>query len=107
MSASLSNLLALSYTLPEGWEWLQGILDVLETVLWPVLILVGTAGMIYAVVLGVKLARAETSDEREEAKKRIINAVIALVVIVALILLLQLFIANAPNWLGIDTTPKS
>ena len=96
-----ANLLAKE--LPEGWAWLQPIIDVLKEVLWPILILVGTAGMIYAVVLGVKLAQAETADAREEAKKRIINAIIALVCIIALILLLQIFVDNAPNWIGVDT----
>lgn len=103
------NLLATesSSGLPEAWQWLDPIIDILNFVLWPILILVGTAGMIYAVVLGVKLARAETPDQREEAKKRIINAVIALVVIIALILLLKIFIDNFPSWLGIDTNPNN
>lgn len=102
-----SSLLA-QKTLPESWQWLQPIINVLNEVLWPILILVGTAGMIYAVVLGVQLAKAETSDAREEAKKRIINAIIALVCIIALILLLQIFITYAPEWIGAtDTAPPA
>jgi len=105
MSALLTTFVnLLAKELPESWKWLQPIIDVLKEVLWPILILVGTAGMIYAVVLGVKLAQAETADAREEAKKRIINAVIALVVIIALILLLQIFVDNAPNWIGVEST---
>lgn len=56
--------------------------------------------MIYAIVLGVKLARAESADARDEAKKRLINAIIALVVMIALILLLQLFVDNIGSWIG-------
>ncbi len=66
------------------------------------LILVATAGTIYAVVLGVNMARAETADKREEAKKRIINAIMALVITIALILLLRLFEQNIDSWLGAE-----
>ena len=104
MSALLTtfvNLLADKFA-GTDWAWLDPIVNVLEEVLWPILILVGTAGMIYAVVLGVKLAQAETADAREEAKKRIINAVIALVVIIALIALLAIFVDKAPEWIGVE-----
>ena len=102
MSALLTtfvNLLAGEFD-GTKWEFLNPIVEVLQEVLWPTLILVGTAGMIFAVVLGVKLAQAETADAREEAKKRIINAVIALVVIIALIALLAIFVDKAPEWIG-------
>ena len=82
------------------WEFLNPVLEVLGAALIPILILVGTAGMIYAIVLGVKLAKAETTDQRDEAKKRLINAIIALVVMIALILLLQLFVSNIGTWVG-------
>ncbi len=90
------------YQFAEGsqWAFLNPILEVLGAALIPILILVGTAGMIYAIVLGVKLARAETTEQRDEAKKRLINAVIALVVMIALILLLQLFVSNIGDWVG-------
>lgn len=79
------------------------ILGILDALLVPLLIVVGTAGSIYAVVLGVNYARAETSDKREEAKKRMINAVIGIVVMVFLLVVLQLFVANADTiveWIG-------
>ena len=84
----------------KDWQFLNPIIEVLASALVPILIIVGTAGMIYAIVLGVKLARAETTDARDEAKKRLINAVIALVVMIALILLLQLFTDNIAKWIG-------
>lgn len=89
------------------WSFLNPVLEVLASALVPILIIVGTAGMIYAIVLGVKLARAETTDARDEAKKRLINAVIALVVMIALILLLQLFTDNIANWIGDVAEPKA
>ena len=90
-------------TLMEGeadkWGWVTNITDFLKTLLPYVLIVVATAGTIYAVVLGVKMARAEDASAREEAKKRIINFIIALAVTVVLILLLQLFASYLPTWL--------
>lgn len=84
------------------WGWVTNITDFLKTLLPYVLIVVATAGTIYAVVLGVKMAKAEDAGAREEAKKRIINFIIALAVTILLILLLQLFANNIGTWLGIE-----
>ncbi len=81
------------------WKWVKEVVDAINVVLYPILILVGTAGVIYAIVLGVKLARAESADQQQEAKKRMINFIIGLVSIVALILLLKLFCTYIPEWL--------
>ena len=85
-----------------AWDWVNDITGFLKTLLPYVLIVVATAGTIYAVVLGVKMARAEDASAREEAKKRIINFIIALAITVILILLLQLFANNIGTWLGIE-----
>ncbi len=73
----------------------QPVVDILDAMLVPILILIGTAGSIYAIILGVNFSKAESSDKREEAKKRMINAVIGLVVTILLLILLKLFTANA------------
>ena len=89
------------------WAWVGTIIDAINTILYPLLILVGTAGTIYAVILGVNLARADSADKQQEAKKRMINAIIGLVSIIALILLLKLFCTYLPEWipsLKISTT---
>ena len=93
-----------NFTDPElvaAYPWLQSIVDpilnILQALLVPLLIIVGTAGSIYAVILGVNFARAETADKREEAKKRMVNAIIGLVVMVFLLVILQLFVANADS----------
>ena len=70
------------------------ILDYVEIALIPIMIIVGAAGIIYAIYLGVNLARADSADKRQEAKSRMINAIIGLVSIFVLILLMFLFIAN-------------
>lgn len=84
------------------WAWLQQILDVLNMIIFPILIVVASVGTIYAIYLGVMMAKAENAEKREEAKKRIINAVIAVAVMIVLILLLKLFTEYAPGILGIN-----
>lgn len=71
------------------------VVEILDAMLVPILILVGTAGSIYAIILGVNFSKAESADKREEAKKRMINAIIGLVVTILLLILLKLFTANA------------
>ncbi|MBQ2863917.1 MAG: hypothetical protein IJE91_00445 [Clostridia bacterium] len=73
----------------------EPVVEILDAMLVPILILIGTAGSIYAIILGVNFSKAESSDKREEAKKRMINAIIGLVVTILLLILLKLFTANA------------
>ena len=98
---SMSALLVDYYdtsTWPKEWQWLGEIVNFLNTVLPYVIIVAATAGVIYAVILGVNMAKAEDASKREEAKKRIINFVIALVITIVLILVLGLFMRNLVNW---------
>ena len=57
----------------------------IDTLLWPLLIVVGAAGMIYSVILGVNMARADSAEKREEAKKRLIHVIVGLAITIALI----------------------
>ena len=90
---------------------MKPVVDILDGMLVPILILVGTAGSIYAIVLGVNFSKAESADKREEAKKRMINAIIGLVVTIVLLILLKLFTANAQaiaDWInGVAKTSSS
>ena len=74
------------------FEWVNKITAAIRSLLWPLLVVVAAAGTIYAVVLGVNMARADSTEKREEAKKRVINVLIGLAVIVALILLFWLLV---------------
>ena len=66
----------------------------------PLLIVVFAIGTLYAIVLGVRMARADSTEKREEAKKRVINVVIGIAIIVGLILLLNLLASFLPSWIG-------
>ena len=78
--------------LPEKFTWVEEVVNAIDTLLYPLLVIVGAAGMIYAIVLGVNMARADSTEKREEAKKRLINVVVGLAIIIALILFFKLFI---------------
>ena len=83
---------------PEGsairddFGWVIDVVDAVSYVLIPLLIVVGAAGTIYAVVLGVNMARADSTEKREEAKKRLINVIVGLAIMIGLILFFILFI---------------
>ena len=85
----------------EDASWASNILAaitrVIDTLLWPIFGIVAALGIVYAIVLGVNYAKAETSDKKEEAKKRIINAVVGVVVMLALIVVIKVFINNIPQ----------
>ncbi len=84
----------------DRWQWVYEVCDAINLIIYPLLVLIGTAGIIYAIVLGVKLARAESADEQQEGKKRIINFVIGIVSVIALILLMKLFVTYLPAWIS-------
>lgn len=79
-----------------GFGWLGPVVKVIDAMFWPVLIIVAAAGAIWVIVLAVNLARAETADKASEAKKRLINVVIALVSVVVLVIALSFFVAYLP-----------
>ena len=67
-------------------SWIGTLLNAINWILWIALILVGACGAVYAIYVGVKMARADSSEQREEAKKRLINIIVSIVVTIALIL---------------------
>ena len=79
-------------TLRAQFGWVIDVVDAISYVLIPLLIVVGAAGIIYSVILGVNMARADSTEKREEAKKRLINVIIGLAVMIGLILFFILFI---------------
>ena len=93
----MGMLLTYAEDLGEQYAWMDNLFNVLNPVLYAIMAVVGAAGAIYAIVLGVNLARAEDQSKRDEAKKRLITTLIAVAVTIALVLfftqLLPLIIA--------------
>ena len=88
------------YAVVESFDWLQTLFNVISWVLIPLFIAVAAAGAIYAVVLGVNLARAEDAEKRDAAKKRLIWAIVGFASIIVLILLLNFIMRLVPNWIS-------
>ena len=76
------------------------IVSLLNSLMAPLLAIVGAAGALYCVVLGVKFAKAEEPQDREKAKGSLKNAIIGFVLIFVLILALNLLMPNMVNWVN-------
>ncbi len=74
------------------------IVNLLRAILKPMLAIVGAAGALYCVVLGVKYAKAEEPQDREKAKGALKNAIIGFVLIFVLILALTLLMPIMEKW---------
>lgn len=67
-------------------NWVSKLNRTLKQILVPILSVVAAAGAIYAVVIAVQMAKADSGEKREEAKKRLISVIVAVVVLAVLIL---------------------
>ncbi len=76
------------------------IVELLNSILTPMLLIVFAAGSLYCVVLGVKYAKAEEPQDREKAKGALKNAIIGFVLIFVLILALNLLKKPMVDWVN-------
>lgn len=67
-------------------SWVDDLFNWLGPVLWAIMAVVGAAGVVYSIFLGVNLARAEDQSKRDEAKKRLITTIIAVAVVIVLVI---------------------
>ena len=83
------------------------VISLLNSLLGPILGLVGAVGTLYCVLLGVKFAKAEEPQEREKAKAHLKNAIVGFVLIFVLIVALKLGMKAMTDWLatqGVNVT---
>lgn len=78
--------------------WSTKIGDAVDKILVPILIIACSVGMIYAIVVGIKMMKADDKSAREENKAKLINIAIS---IVAIAVLIGLFYALR-SWLNTD-----
>lgn len=71
--------------------------DIIETALWIIIGVVGLAAIVYAIYLGINLAKASEQGKRDEARKHLITVVIAIVVTLVLVVF---FLYLLPGILG-------
>ncbi len=79
------------------------IVNLINSLLTPILSIVGAVGALYCVVLGVKYAKAEEPQDREKAKSHLKNAIIGFVLIFVLMLALKLSMPILQNWVATNT----
>ena len=61
-------------------QWVTTLTNAMTNVINPILIVVATAGIIYAVWVGIKFVRAEDKSARDEAKAKLISVIVGIVV---------------------------
>ena len=76
------------------------VISMINSILGPLLGVVGAAGAIYCVILGVKYAKAEEQQDREKAKQSLKNAIIGFVLIFVLLLALKLLLPTLVGWVN-------
>lgn len=75
----------------KNFGWVKTLNSSLKQILVPILSVVAAAGAIYAVVIAIQMAKADSGEKREEAKKRLISVIVAVVVLVVLIIFFLFF----------------
>ncbi len=80
----------------DWWEKIvKPVTIILNELLVPIIIILGVAGAIYAITLGVQYSKAESSDKKDEVKKRLINGVIGIVIALILLIIAKIFMNNS------------
>ena len=74
-----------------NFGWVKTLNSTLKQILVPILSVVAAAGAIYAVVIAIQMAKADSGEKREEAKKRLISGSVAVVGLVVLIIFFLFF----------------
>lgn len=76
----------------------DAIVNVVNNVVTALLAIAGACVAIYAIVLAIQFFRADSAEKREEAKKRLIYAIIGLIAAVAIIFITRFVIGKIPEW---------
>lgn len=74
------------------------IISLLNSLVQPLLGVVGAVGALYCILLGVKYARAEEPQDREKAKQHLKGAIIGFGLIFVLLVVLNLLMPVMSNW---------
>lgn len=85
----------------------EPIVGLLDSALAPLIGIVGAIGVIYCVFLGLKLAKAEEPQERQQAKNHLKNAIIGFLLIFVLMAALKMGIKPLQEWVNNVTKTTS
>ncbi len=84
VNGGLANVGMFGYVVP---SWLNTLTNVATKILNPILIIACLVGVIYAIWIGVTFAKADSADQRKEAKNKLITVIVGIVAAGALIAL--------------------
>ena len=76
------------------------IVELINAAAGPLLLIVAALGVIYCIILGAKLAKAEEPQDREKAKSALKNAIVGFVLIFVLIAALNLMLDPLTEWMN-------
>ena len=96
-----------AYATPQGADLTtvtNPVIGLINSLVNPLLLLVGAGGAVYAIILGFKYATAEEPQEREKRKQSIKSFLIGYVLIFVLLVVLKLGIPALQNWMTQSTS---
>ncbi len=76
------------------------VVNLVNSLIGPILSVVVAVGAIYCIILGVKLAKADEPQEREKAKMALKNAIIGFFLIFILIVVMRLMVPQLVEWVS-------
>ena len=77
---------------------IQPVLDLCNSLVPILLLVVGAVGALWCILLGVKYARADDPQEHEKAKKGLVNAIVGFVLIFILLIMLNIGTSVLTEW---------
>ena len=82
-------------------DTLYAVINYINSILAALIGVAVAIGIVYAIVVGARMARANNAEQREEAKKKVVYTVIGIAVAVALMLVLLVLRDKIPAWIGL------
>ena len=77
---------------------IQPVLDLCNSLVPILLLVVGAVGALWCILLGVKYAKADDPQEHEKAKKGLVNAIVGFVLIFILLIMLNIGTNVLTEW---------
>ena len=88
MLNSVSTIL-INYIFYGGFSWLNEVYNTLPDILLYMVAAVGAVGTVYAIILGVNMAKSDSDEKRKTAANRLKNTIIGVVVLIVLVAFLN------------------
>lgn len=89
---SSNDTTGLSGVLNAGYEAFYGVIKIIMPILIGVILLFG---LVYSIILGVNYAKAEDSEKREEAKKRLVGAIVGVLIAAVMVAVIWVLLGSS------------